>query len=312
MDRVEVPRNRHDLDNLFAQCVGPALRGEFSEEVLGKLEAVSEGTSLQAVFSVNEDFEDVDTGDLGYVMVDYWIGLGVLRTDKPGPPDPEKRRARLQRAKAQLERFLLRCTKLRIYAENEDSKQETSKVKKPAPSREEKIARFKRKRAAEENLKNVTDTRDRWKFRMEAACMDALDEIDGIERELEILDFMIKEKPHRGEPPKAPEPKPIEVTKVGPSLEITKETFMNGVFKPYHRLPTMTLEEYAELEMQQMEERTKREKEQQSTATLSLNELAEKGLEDEDVLHDAAQEKARKWDDWKDGVPKGSGITKRF
>jgi hypothetical protein len=142
--------------------------------------------------------------------------------------------------------------------------------------------------------------------------MDALDEIDNVERELEILDYMIREQPQRAEPPKTIVSKPIEVTKVGPSLEMKKETFLNGVFKPYHRLPTVSLEEYAEMEMKKMEEQQKREAEKTDTTTLSLNELQEKGLEDDEDLNEAAQAKASKWDDWKDSVPKGSGVTKRF
>jgi len=102
------------------------------------------------------------------------------------------------------------------------------------------------------------------------------------------------------------------VTKIGPTMEIKRESFQNGVFKPYHRLPTMTLEEYAEIEMKKLEDQQKREAESTQNVILSLNELKEKGLEDETNLDEAATLKARNWDDWKDSVPKGSGVTKRF
>lgn len=44
----------------------------------------------------------------------------------------------------------------------------------------------------------------------------------------------------------------------------------------------------------------------------SLAELAEAGREDDEAAGDAATLKARNFDDWKDGVPKGMGNTKRI
>ena len=40
--------------------------------------------------------------------------------------------------------------------------------------------------------------------------------------------------------------------------------------------------------------------------------LISEGLEDDDTLHDRAQEQARAWDAWKDDNVKGSGNTKRI
>ena len=313
MTDSEVPRNRFDLETLFKDCSKVVLEETYKGgQIRNKLEALSTGVSLQGVFSENEEFDDIDTSDLGFALVDYWLGVATLRDEKPGPPDPPKRLAKLQQARALLDRYLYRCTKLRLYKDSHEDEDDGEKKPKPDAAREEKIARFKRKRVAEENLKTALDERDKWKCRLEIAIVESLDELDGIKREEEILQYMVKEKPVRPEGPKAPVSRPIEVTKIGPTMEIKKETFQNGVFKPYHRLPTMSLEEYAEIEMKQLEERTKREAEQKQQVKLSLNELQEQGLEDVDELHDTAQEKARKWDDWKDSVPKGSGVTKRF
>lgn len=44
----------------------------------------------------------------------------------------------------------------------------------------------------------------------------------------------------------------------------------------------------------------------------SLDELAGAGREDDVDAVEAAQEKARRFDDWADGVPRGSGVTKRI
>lgn len=50
-----------------------------------------------------------------------------------------------------------------------------------------------------------------------------------------------------------------EVTRINPQMEMRRETIRSGVFKPGHRLPTMTLEEYADRELADAQERQKRE-----------------------------------------------------
>lgn len=45
---------------------------------------------------------------------------------------------------------------------------------------------------------------------------------------------------------------------------------------------------------------------------LRSKELAEAGEDDDEALADAAVEKDRAWDDWRDDHPKGIGNTKRI
>lgn len=49
------------------------------------------------------------------------------------------------------------------------------------------------------------------------------------------------------------------VTHINPQFEMRRETVKSGVFQPGHRLPTMSLEEYADMEMADAQERQKRE-----------------------------------------------------
>jgi hypothetical protein len=44
----------------------------------------------------------------------------------------------------------------------------------------------------------------------------------------------------------------------------------------------------------------------------TMKEIAGTADEDNEAVHDVAQFRARKHDDWADGVPKGSGSTKRI
>ena len=317
---MEPPRTRSELDSLFKELSKTIIvEDSLDSSLVKKLEALSSAVSKLSIFSNNEEFDDVDTDDLGFALADFWLASALTKDEIGAQPNPSRRISRLETAKAHLERFLLRCTNLKLYKPK--SEKEESKTKKTAPiSREEKISRFKAKKYATENLKNSADEREQWKFRLEAACMDALDEIDAIDRELEILQYMAKQGPMLNEIQQSPHivNKPIEITKIGKNLEIKKETLQAGVFKPYHNLPTVSLEEYAELEMKKLEEQEKRNKQkaleeaEHGPKNISLTELYEQGLEDDTKLEENATMKARKWDDWKDGVPKGSGITRRF
>lgn len=47
--------------------------------------------------------------------------------------------------------------------------------------------------------------------------------------------------------------------RINPQMEMHRETIRSGVFRPGHRLPTMTLEEYADHEMADAVERQKKE-----------------------------------------------------
>lgn len=49
------------------------------------------------------------------------------------------------------------------------------------------------------------------------------------------------------------------MTHINPQFEMRRETVKAGVFQPGHRLPTMSLEAYAEMEMADAKERQARE-----------------------------------------------------
>ena len=81
-----------------------------------------------------------------------------------------------------------------------------------------------------------------------------------------------------------------------------RERLMAGVFRPGHELPSMTVEEFGELELQQMKER---ERSESDAAAARRGTEAEGG--DQGDFDDRAVEKQRAWDDWKDNNPKGHG-----
>lgn len=85
------------------------------------------------------------------------------------------------------------------------------------------------------------------------------------------------------------------------------------VFRDRIAPPTMSLEEFADLEVQQALEREQRQQEGDG-AVRRYGQLLQEGLEDEADLVDQATVKDREWDDWKDNNPRGWGnkMNKRF
>ena len=83
---------------------------------------------------------------------------------------------------------------------------------------------------------------------------------------------------------------------------------------PGHNLPTMTLEELAEIEVAEAMERQAKQASAGPRDNRRMKQLEEDGDEDDARLADQAAEHDRKWDDFKDDNKKGSGnkANKRF
>lgn len=97
-------------------------------------------------------------------------------------------------------------------------------------------------------------------------------------------------------------------------LTSERERLAAQVFQPGFRLPTMSIEEAGLREMEMMnkwQERTAKYIEEANSAWhKDNNRKPGPSAEDEDEDDDAAQEKARAWDDWKDDNPRGAGNKK--
>ncbi|DAZ96692.1 TPA: hypothetical protein N0F65_009159 [Lagenidium giganteum] len=150
------------------------------------------------------------------------------------------------------------------------------------------------------------------------AVIKSMEEQTSINQEREMLETMLKMNAasvnrdlftdaHRPPPPK--QGQGITVTHINPQLEMRRETIQSGVFKPGHRLPTMSLEEYADQQVADAKERQKREQEA-PTGPRRYDQLVEDGDEDNLELVDEATYKDRAWDDWKDANPRGIGNKK--
>ena len=173
-------------------------------------------------------------------------------------------------------------------------------------SREQKIAEFKLKKQMEAQIKlleergDPDELRELYEDRLKLCAQQSLDHLRFAKLELQMLQM----KADRVEPPPPPPPstKPqfvqIDASNIGmmPSvissgqdLAEIRESLKARVFQPGHNLPTMTVEEFGELELKRMEEQ-----QQQKPP-----EPPEEDSDQEDVAEEQ-RKKAADWDDWKD------------
>eukprot|EP00252_Welwitschia_mirabilis_P016639 TRINITY_DN3680_c0_g1_i1.p1 TRINITY_DN3680_c0_g1~~TRINITY_DN3680_c0_g1_i1.p1 ORF type:complete len:401 (-),score=124.07 TRINITY_DN3680_c0_g1_i1:452-1654(-) len=94
---------------------------------------------------------------------------------------------------------------------------------------------------------------------------------------------------------------------VGGNLTTEREQIAAQVFQPSHRLPTMSIEEAGLREMQMMNKWQERVAKQIEEANSSW---VNDGKRDPSSDEEAAELKARAWDDWKDENPRGAGNKK--
>lgn len=85
------------------------------DELYADLVRVAIAVDRSAMFSKNEELDDISTETLAYLYVDYLQGkILTLYSDR------KRRRRMLERANAMLEKFLSRCESLRLMHGNRD------------------------------------------------------------------------------------------------------------------------------------------------------------------------------------------------
>lgn len=97
---------------------------------------------------------------------------------------------------------------------------------------------------------------------------------------------------------------------VQPTHAIQRQEIAGTVFRPGWNQPTMSLDELAERERADAIARSERQKVAEAEAMFKprrYDQLERDGMEDNERLVEASAELDRKWDDWKEENPRGSG-----
>ncbi len=112
----------------------------------------------------------------------------------------------------------------------------------------------------------------------------------------------------------------ISVTKLTKTTDgqiiVNRETIKSTIFGSSIAPPTMSLEEFGDIQLREAIEREQRSQEYANSSenVKGLKALEEEGLEDNQDLIEKATIKDRAWDDWKDHNPRGWGnkLNKRY
>uniref|UniRef100_A0A0C9QW85 TSA: Wollemia nobilis Ref_Wollemi_Transcript_4449_1593 transcribed RNA sequence n=1 Tax=Wollemia nobilis TaxID=56998 RepID=A0A0C9QW85_9CONI len=353
-------------------------------DLLHQCEAMIDRLGL---FSPNEGKEDISTTDLKYLLVPYYLGELTEKIQN------SNRLQIIRTSQLHLKEFISICEKLEVVPSNELEALVQEANDTPEARRAKKIARFKRQKSAESKLQDIKkrkeccsrsrqaaaitttiehgdeivldddgeEEREAWLTTISLALCKALDLLDGLKKEEELVSSMIennrengqseefqakleersqkaeawhKESASRSRYGKPTQPitcaafakdvlegraKPSQVNEhkhehiFGPvslisgNLTTEREQIVARVFQPSHRMPTMSIEQAGMREMEMMnkwQERTKKQLEEMNSSWYK------DGEKDETSDDEAAEEKARELDDWKDDNPRGAGNKK--
>jgi len=210
--------------------------------------------------------------------------------------------------------------------------------------REDKIRRFKRRKAIEMTLREMRERvrahrggtsededegedddedealeREFWSLTIERELLETLDEAPTMRQELEMMKLREENEANgrggddaRAQAEKASIPRELldavsalSTSTAGARRDIdVRSRFAQDVFKPSYALPTMTVEQAGEIEYKEMLDRRRREGEREAEREAIRASKTEEELEDEELY------RAREWDAFKDDNPYGSGNSK--
>lgn len=297
-----------------------------------------------SLFSPNETLEDITTGDLQYLLLNYRISELVLRLN-----DREHRKANLQRAQHHYERYLKRLDNYDLLTKDDFKLLEqyhespntfsTASATDPAARRDTKIKRFKEEKALKEKLaymrqnprmlqEDDAKARELQLTNIAYCTHQTFASLESIAQELHILSLAPPTPPSDqrsqtssddrnrrrvgdGYSERLDGPQHLSAGMKGPLLDakgkplrpftlLPRQELKQGVFRPDHSLPTMSIDEYLEEERRRGGMIEGGGEASRQTAQVD---------EDDYEAADRETMKAREWDEYVEANPKGSGNT---
>ncbi|KAJ3330297.1 hypothetical protein HDU76_006014 [Blyttiomyces sp. JEL0837] len=282
-----------------------------------------------SMFSSNEEVEDINTSDLRFLLVEFYLGeLELKRTSR-------ERLESLVKAKALFDKFLLAVETHGIITPTHKKHMASElegKVKDPARRRLDKIERYKREKQLKETLAELAkkmalttgdpdeeEDREFLLLTIDLCIGKAIDSLKNVLEEKDMLERISKMDLGKGtsftssstkdsskdgyDDRVAPRPLPGDklLSKDGKPMQpfvimSSREQIKNQVFRPGHNLPTMTIDQFLENEIAR------------GNFLQGGGDRPEKPIvEDTDEAQDAETLKARNWDNFKDDNPRGWG-----
>ncbi|KAG9246056.1 TAP42-like protein [Calycina marina] len=298
-----------------------------------------------SLFSPNETLDDLTSGDLKYLLINYRLAELIVRVSHVD------RKNVLQRAREAFEKYLSLLDHYELLSSADEKLYQayteapttfsTISTKDPNARRDTKLANFKLEKELKKKLEflaqnpaylhNEDDAVRQLNLANVALCThNTFQSLESLNREVEILamapskdgptlasleqDYRERAELRNGEEysERLDSTARLSAAKKGPILDSggkplrpftlldSRQTLKDGVFRPGHNLPTMTVDEYLE------EERARGGIIEGGGAASGLSPEPD---EDNYKKDDAETYKAREWDEFTEANPKGSGNT---
>ncbi|CBJ30104.1 conserved unknown protein [Ectocarpus siliculosus] len=312
------------------------------------LESLQMGVAREGVFSANEEVGEIATPVLPLLATDFYLGSLMIKLPFTNPQIRlkvlEQAEALLFKYLDTCERLqLFDAADLQAWQAMLKEAERSTSGDRQAITREQKIERFRRQQRTQQKMKEIEELlrtegkdcedegegdgmkRERSLLLLAGLASEALDGVSGMSKETEMLKHLVKAREQEGAGPDGQHARArrdeddsirsngLEVThisRVGGNLQIRKEDVRANVFKPTVALPTMTVEEFGEIELERATERTQQEAAAQkdsSSTRRRYDQLEMDGDEDDEDLVEQAAYHDRAWDDWKAENPRGAG-----
>lgn len=314
----------------LSRTPGPSTRpdtpsSDAATTAINQLTQLSTAVAQAALLSPNESLDEISTPSLKYLLLPYLLARAHAQVQG----DTYQRYATLTEAQRWLSIFFRHADQLHLMSERERDaalEETPTGAMSPAERRETKIARFKKEKETEQKLATLRECvrnsapdddeaeRELALVVVGSAVRRALDFLDGLEQEMEVLKFAVRQL-EKGIDPREkaertkPKGKPEGMGGLPATFRIVseREKIREGVFRPSHSLPTYTVEEWGQMEM---ERALKAEKEKKERNIVEAKRREEGDSDGEEAVERERVEKSR-WDDWRDEHNKGSGNTIR-
>ncbi|KAF0687295.1 Aste57867_20961 [Aphanomyces stellatus] len=328
----------HEMEKLENELGSGSLR--FQEKLtvtMERLHKLKSNPSLGDLYSPNEAAHELQSPQLQFLLIDYYLGMlaqkiNTIQVQGDRSQFVSARLKNLTYASALLDAFLDQCVSVELLKRSERAAQLRQLEEGKKETREDKIRKWQLQQEADKALAHVLYVRAQAKEKdsedlediereclfklIDVAILKSMEDQAAIASESEMLETMVQmAKLTTNEVFNAAESKPpvqgqgIEVTHINPKMEMKREVIKGSVFQPGHRLPTMSLEEYADRELDDALARQEKEK-NAPAGPRRIEQLEEDGDEDNLALVEEATYRDRSWDDWKDANPKGIGNKK--
>jgi len=227
----------------------------------------------------------------------------------------------LKQAKEYKEKFIATCVRLEILSQQDAQAHRNEDTADAQMKRNEKIRRYRREKEIQEAIQKLLQEKlkkDIYEeeeedsdferktsiLMLENQAIKAIDSLSSLKQEIQIVEHMALLMEQNGG--KLPQPAPPQPRPPSQPIVITdpRKIVKDNTFKPSWNLPTVSIEQAAEYDYQEMLQREARQNEAERKKSQKL--VKEYGDDD-----DEAEElkKAREFDLFKDEHPRGSGNT---